>query len=187
VTRLTLIAFVLLAGCSKKHDDKPAAQATGGAGSSDSAKEAARSSGLLGPTDQGAFESGSGMADKAAPARAAVPGNPSASRATVTVSKVTLAPAGDAAPLSAAITKRMDELTACYQDALMSHDGEQGVITLRFTIKPDGTLDAIAVTSMLNDSSLETCYSDSFKSVKLAAPLGKKPVTATVELTLSLE
>lgn len=160
MTRFTVIALALLAGCSKKHDDKPAAQATGSAGSAGPAAVAAGS--------------------------AAIPGNPSATNAIVTVSKVTLDPAGDAAPLSEAIAKRMDELTACYQDALMSHDGEQGVITLSFTVKPDGKLDAIAVTSKLDDSSLETCYSDSFKSVKLATPLGKSDVKATVELTLSL-
>lgn len=173
MTRFTVFALALLAGCAKKHDDKPAAQATGGAGSADPAKEAAHSSGLLGPTDQGSF--------------AAIPGNTSATNAVVTVSKVTLEPTGDAAPLSDAITKRMDELTACYQDALMSHDGEQGVITLSFTIKPNGKLDAIAVSSKLDDSSLETCYSDSFKSVKLVKPLAKKPIKATVELTLSLK
>jgi hypothetical protein len=188
VTRLTVIALALLAGCSKKRDDKPAAaQATGGAGSADPAKEAARSSGLLGPTDQGSFE-GDMATDKGAPNKAApVPGNPAASKAVVAVSKVTLEPAGDTAPLSEAIKKRMDELTACYQDALMSHDGEQGVVTLTFTLKPDGKLGDVAVKSMLDDSSLETCYSDSFKSVKVDKPLGKKPLKATVELTLSLE
>jgi hypothetical protein len=162
VTRFTVIAFALLAGCSKKHDDKPAAQATGSATAGSAASGAANN-----------------VAD--------VPGNPSATKAKVTVSKVTLDPAGDATPLSDAITKRMDELIACYQDALMSHDGEQGVVTLAFTIKPDGKLDDIAATSMLNDSSLETCYSDSFKSVKLDKPLGANPIKATVELTLSLQ
>ncbi len=166
MTRLTVIAFVLLAGCSKKHDDKPAAQATGGAGSSDPAKQAAGSSEPLG---------------------SAVPGNPSATNAVVTVSKVTLDPAGETGPLADAITKRMDELTACYQDALMSHDGEQGVLTLSFTLEPDGKLDEITTSSMLNDSSLETCYRDSFKSVKLDKPLGPKPIKATVELTLALQ
>lgn len=186
MTRFTVFALALLAGCAKKHDDKPAAQATGGAGSADPAKEAARSSGLLGPTDQGSF-AGDTLKQGAPNKAAAIPGNTSATNAVVTVSKVTLEPTGDAAPLSEAITKRMDELTACYQDALMSHDGEQGVITLSFTIKPNGKLDAIAVSSKLDDSSLETCYSDSFKSVKLVKPLAKKPIKATVELTLSLE
>lgn len=187
MTRFTVIAFALLVSCAKKHDDKPAAQATGGAGSADPAKEAARSSGLLGPTDQGSFGSDADK-DKGAPSRAAaIPGNASATHAVVTVSKVTLEPATDATPLSDAITKRMDELTACYQDALMSHDGEQGVLTLSFTIKPNGKLEAIAVSSKLDDSSLETCYGDSFKSVKLVKPLAKKPIKATVELTLSLE
>lgn len=165
MTRFTLIALALVAGCSKKKDDKPAAQATGSAasGSAEPAKD----------------NSGSNTA--------AVPGNTSATKATVTVSKVTLDPAGDATPLSEAITKRMDELTACYQDALMSHDGEQGVVTLTFTVKPDGKLDAIEAKSMLNDTSLETCYSDSFKSVKLDKSLGKTDVKATTELTLSLK
>ena len=177
MTRSTVVVLVLLASCSKKSDDKSAAPAAGSnaVAPGDEAKEAARSSGLLGPTDQDSF--------KGEP----VAGNAPAQKATVTVSKVTLEPATDGATVSDAVTKRMDELTACYQDALMSHDAEQGVITATFTIKPDGKLSGVEVKSMMNDSSLEACISDSFNSVKLAKPLGKAPLKATVELTLSLK
>jgi hypothetical protein len=99
----------------------------------------------------------------------------------LTLGKVVLAGKGDGAAVTAALTKRLEELQACYQDALGTKPALAGQLTLAFTIKPDGSLDAVtASASTLKDESLETCLTDSAKSARLEKPLGTKPVKGTM-------
>jgi hypothetical protein len=191
VSRLVAIGLVVLAGCSKKHEGAPP-QSAPAAPASDpaaAAKEAARASGVLGPTTA-EFEGGSGDKGMDAPGGAGqgepqpvFGGVPPAG--VLTLGKVALAGKGDGAPVTAALTKRLEELQACYQDALGTKPALAGQVTLAFTLKPDGSFETVTVSaSTLKDESLETCLTDSAKSAKLAKPLGTKPVTGTIVIDL---
>jgi len=210
VSRLVAIGLVIAAGCAKKKEAPAPAQepATASAGSAApdpaaAAKEQARAQGVLGPSNQGAFgDKGEGGPDPQAKGGGA---DDTASRkrereedgappvqagagpvGTLALGKVELASKGDGAPISAALTKRLEELQACYQDALGKTPTLAGALTFAFTLKPDGSFGEVAVqTSALKDESLETCITDSIKSAKLGKPIAKAPVKGTITMTLS--
>jgi hypothetical protein len=185
------MSLVVLAGCSKKHEGAAAKQepATAAAPTDPAAaaKEAARAEGVLGHTtnqfgDPGDLQAkGGGEGNGKAQAQPVVGG--ATPVGTLTFGKVVLPNKTDGAPITAALTKRLDELQACYQDALGTTPALAGALTLAFTLKPDGSFDAIAVaSSTLKDESLETCLIDSMKSAKVAKPIGKAPLKGSISL-----
>jgi hypothetical protein len=192
VNRLVAIGLVIVAGCAKR-EAAPAKQesaAPAPASATDpatAAKEAARASGVLGPTTAD-FEKGAGPADTG-PTRsggdiAAQPvtgGAPPAGK--LTFGKVELAGKKDGAVVTAALTKRLDELQACYQDTLGNNPTLTGELTFAFTLKANGAFDAVSVSSStLKDESLETCLLDSVKAAKLDKPMGKVPVKGSITI-----
>lgn len=214
MSRLVAIGLVLLAGCAKREAapaEQPVANAaaTGSAAAVDPAvaMAEARAQGVLGPSNQGAFDDGpdfqakggggddkveGGSDRKVKPSDGGGPGaqpivGGGANLGTVKLGKVELVGKGDVARVDAAVTnaltKRLDELRACYQDTLGTKPNLAGHLTLTFTIKPDGSFDAVsASTSTLKDESLETCIIDSVKAAKLAASLGKAPVKGSLAI-----
>ena len=217
VSRLVAIGLVLFAGCAKR-EAAPAKQEPAAAKSPSvdraAATEEARAQGVLGPSNQGAFDDGPDFQAKGGggdePSRKATP-NTTASNATpkeaptpivggdgggggggvslgtVGLGDVALVGKGDATKLStgvsAALTKRIDELRTCYLAALRTKPTLAGHITLTFTIKPNGSFDEVAAsTSTLKDGSLETCIIDSVKAAKLATSLGKAPVKGSISI-----
>jgi hypothetical protein len=194
VSRLVAIGLVVLAGCSKKHEGAATQQSAPAAPASDpaaAAKEAARASGVLGPTTQGFDGSGEGGGGNKGAREGGAPGQGEpqpvvgavAPAGVLTFGKVSLAGKGDGAAVTAALTKRLDELQACYQDALGTKPALAGQLTLAFTLKPDGSFETVTVSaSTLKDESLETCLTDSAKSAKLDKPLGTKPVKGTIAI-----
>jgi hypothetical protein len=193
VNRLAAIGLVVLAGCSKKHGapakQEPAAAPAPVGDPAAAAKEAARAEGVMGHTTDGFGDTGEGGNGPGSTGamKAKGQGEPQpvvgggAPAGVLTLGKVVLAGKGDGAAVTAALTKRLDELQACYQDALGTKPALTGQLTLAFTIKPDGSLDAVtASASTLKDESLETCLTDSAKSARLEKPLGTKPVKGTI-------
>jgi hypothetical protein len=197
VNRLVALGLVIVAGCAKKEGSpakqEPAAAAPTGAADPAQAKEAARASGVLGPTTAD-FE---GAGEPAGKQKGTAPGDTGANRSAepqpvvggavptgkLTFGKVVLVGKTDGAPVTAALTKRLDELQACYQDTLGSNPAVSGELTLAFTLKPTGAFDAVSVSaSTLKDESLETCLVDSVKSAKLDKPMGKTPVKGTISI-----
>lgn len=182
----------------------PATAATGSAPAPDPAKtkEEARANGVLGPTNSGFDDSpvekgeggpdfqakGGSDASDNAKSRAVQPvvGGDAAGSAKLVLGAVVLDDKSSGAAVTTALTKRLDELVACYQDALGKAPALGGALTLSFTLKPDGTFAEVAVkTSALKDDSLETCLVDSVKAAKLGKPVSTSPVKGSISMTLS--
>lgn len=184
MSRLVAIGLVLLVGCAKR--EAPAKQqpaATGSAAAVDPAvaKEEARAQGVLGPSNQGAFD------DQGPDFQAKGGGGVgSAPTGKLELGKVWLAGQADGAAVTAALMKRHEELLACYQDVLGATPTLAGTLTLSFTLKPDGSLADVTVSSStLKDESLATCIVDSAKAARLATPKGKTPVKGSISLAFT--
>jgi outer membrane biosynthesis protein TonB len=216
----SLSGLAMFAGCAKKSASKdsvsaaeptPTSTATGGAvGSSPmpepttvapdttvTAKEAARTSGHLGPTtDQAQFgplegdrgtKGGHQDTNKVggSPTKptGGGPGQGGARTYLATLEAPTLEGGADAAPVRDALTKRSTEVQVCYDKAREAKPELVGTLRIVFTVKADGSLTAVSVDkSALKNAGLERCVIGIVKSTKLAKPIG----TAAVKGTLSI-
>jgi hypothetical protein len=192
VSRLVAIGLVIACGCAKKREapapaQEPAAASAGSAAAPDPAavaKEQARAQGVLGPSNQGFGDTGEGGPDLQAKGGGGV----AVPVGKLVLGKVELASKGGGEAVTAALTKRLEELEACYQDALGQTPMLAGSLTLAFTLKPDGSFGDVAVqASALKDESLETCLTDSIKAAKLGKPIAKSPMKGTITMTLSAQ
>lgn len=159
-----------------------------------SAKDQARTQGMLGPTDTDAFGpiEGEGGADTKDGARrrdaAATTGGPAmigALRTSITLGIPTLAGGVDGRTVKAALAKRMSELEACYQAGRDRDPALMGELSISFTVQPDGRLAAVSSSSKtIKDKALDACIAGVVTATKLDAPLGKTAIRGSMLLTL---
>jgi TonB family protein len=154
----------------------------GGAPNDQAAKEAARSQGLLGPSDQDSFRpleqapKGDGKAKAPRAVQGAV--------VSVAIGTPVLAAKGDASLVITALGKRQAELDKCYATARGANASLAGSVTVAFTINPDGTLAAVSVSaSTVKNAALEKCVVGVVGAAKLDKPLGTSAIKATLPLS----
>jgi TonB family protein len=185
-------------GAPNEQGQGTAAPVVGAKPEEKAAKEAARSQGLLGPSDQDSFRpledpvAGSGKEKSTTRSgtvaqNAAGPGEKGDGAATgIALGAPVLATKADASLVVTALGKRRPELDKCYATARGTRVGLTGSLTVAFTIQPDGRLASVTVaSSTVKDAALETCIVGVVGATKLDKPLGTAPIKATLPITFT--
>jgi hypothetical protein len=157
------------------------------------AKEAARSHGQLGPTDDpGAFRpldqpsAGGGPKDIAAVrARTEAPeGN--VSLAGLTIGTPTLDPKQDGSLVRSLLGMHQDGLDTCYVTARAGNPKLAGRITVTFTVEPNGTITSIKSASVTGrDGELAKCFHKVFAAIKLDKGFKDTAVKVSLPITFA--
>ncbi len=162
-------------------------------GGDKAAKEAARSQGLLGPTDKDSFRpldgpEGGGAAPTRSKDRDSKVTVPSVGGAPTGVSLGVPAMASNdhGTAVRAAVANNQAALDKCYATARTTKATLAGTLSLKFTVKADGKLDAVTVhTSTVKDAALERCIVGIVQATKLGQPLGSTALSGTMPFTFT--